>query len=340
MKKIVLIVCAMCCVALFFVIFSKKQDSPESVPKGNNSISVKEEQVPLLFVGDIMVGRFVETLAEKYNNPSFMFASTSDFLKRHIVIANLEGTIPLLHNKTPINGFSFSFASSAPLVLKENGITAVSLANNHSYDNGKVGYEETVNNLKENGVISFGGYDQKENVFITKLADKKVVVYGITMISSLWDEQETLFVTSKIVNEHKDDHVIAFIHWGDEYVTQNKYQRDFAYKLIDRGVDTVVGSHPHIVQGIELYKEKPIFYSLGNFIFDQYWRSDLEDGYMLRMLYATSSVIYEIIPIHSQKSVPFLAEGDLRNRIVSSIAVQSSADLQESIKKGFIFVPR
>lgn len=287
-----------------------------------------------------MMGRYVETLGNKYGNESFMFASTTEFLQSHTTIGNLEGPIPDMHDPTPINGFSFSFSSSTPRILKEHGIAAVSLANNHMFDKGRKGWVETKEALNKAGVNHFGGYAPTEgDYFETRLGEKKVIVYGITMIATGWNEEQALEITEQVRATHPDAHLIAFMHWGDEYVTQNNYQRTFAHKLIDRGVNTIIGAHPHVVQGIELYKDAPIFYSLGNFIFDQYWRKDLEDGYVLRMKDDNSSIVYEVIPIHSVRSVPSIATSTKRDQILSRIREQSSAQLGEKISEGALKLP-
>lgn len=333
---LILVLVASIGVSLFFV----SREHSVSYRKEENQNNETMESKPLLFVGDIMMGRFVETLGKRYGNESFMFASTSDYLKRHVTIANLEGPIPNTHEPTPINGFSFSFPSSTPRILKENGITAVSLANNHMFDHGRGAWEETKSALDQAGVAHVGGYAPTESdVFETSLGVQKVVVYGITMIATGWDESQALLVTEKLRKDHPDALLIAFLHWGDEYVSQNEVQRSFAHKLIDRGVDAIVGSHPHVVQGIELYDGKPIFYSLGNFVFDQYWMEGLEDGYALRLNGRTDSYEYDIVPIHSVRSVPSIADSVIRNSILSAIADQSPETIRASIMEGKIRIP-
>ncbi len=311
--------------------------------KGDNELQAtstevlisKQTDVPLLFVGDIMLGRYVETLTKKSGDELYAFKEMKEYLKQHITIANLEGPIPDIHKPTPINGFSFSFPLSSPRILKEGGITAVTLANNHMFDQGRSGYEATKFALDAGGVSHFGGYSPTEDdYFETKLGDTPVIVYGITMIATGWDEAQAIEVTQKLRSEHKNAHLIAFLHWGDEYTTQNVYQKVFAHTLIDTGVDTIIGSHSHVVQGIEIYKKKPIFYSLGNFIFDQYWQNNLEDGLVVKLSKEGSSYIYELVPIHSTRSVPSIATPTKRDQILVSIAKQSSTDLQPLILKG------
>jgi poly-gamma-glutamate capsule biosynthesis protein CapA/YwtB (metallophosphatase superfamily) len=262
-----------------------------------------------------------------------------EYLKQHITIANLEGPIPDSHTPTPINGFSFSFPATTPRTLREGGITAVTLANNHMFDQGRNGYEETQSALRAGGVDYFGGYvPTEEDYFETKLGTTTVIVYGITMIATGWEEAQALDVTKELRREHEGAHLIAFVHWGDEYKTQNIYQRTFAHALIDNGVDAIIGSHPHVVQGIELYKGKPIFYSLGNFIFDQYWQSNLEDGLAVKLKKEGTSYVYELVPVHSTRSVPSIATSIQREKILKAVSTQSPLELRPAILEGNILV--
>ncbi|MFA5131834.1 MAG: CapA family protein [Candidatus Paceibacterota bacterium] len=299
-----------------------------------------ERTKPLLFTGDIMLGRHVEDLMNK-NGLAYPFASTTDFLKSHVTISNLEGPIPEEHIPTKTNGMTFSFPSRTPTVLKENGIAAVSLANNHALDQKVSGYEYTKLILDHEGVAHFGGYSTTvPDYFETHIGTTSVVVYGINMISSTWNIRTAYRVTEDLQKEFPDSVLIAFIHWGNEYdLKQGVQQEEFAHALIDRGVDSIVGSHPHVMQGVELYKGVPIFYSLGNFIFDQYFSQDVERGYTLALDKKDEMLIYSIIPIMSDHSRPYFPSQEMSQNILSVIASNSSKDLQNLVEKGEIIVP-
>jgi poly-gamma-glutamate synthesis protein (capsule biosynthesis protein) len=102
---------------------------------------------------------------------------------------------------------------------------------------------------------------------------------------------------------------IAYIHWGKEYDSvHSKEQEVLAHFLIDNGVDAVIGHHPHVVQDIEVYKGKPIFYSLGNFIFDQYFSDEVQEGLAVRVDTSKDILRYTLIPFESKsiKSQPKL----------------------------------
>ena len=75
-----------------------------------------------------------------------------------------------------------------------------------------------------------------------------------------------------------------YAHWGEEYASTTDSQRSVAHAFIDSGADVVMGSHPHVIQEIEEYKGRPIFYSLGNFVFDQWWNDAVRDGLGVRMM--------------------------------------------------------
>ncbi len=343
MKRLILLILFFLCGGwyIYFIGLSKEDSVYVAESKLQEAEVRKSDTKPLLFVGDIMLGRYVETLSLRAANDTYPFTTLRDYLGEHVTIANLEGPIPQVHVPTPINGFSFSFPSSTPLSLKQAGITAVSLANNHMFDKGRSGYQATKQALDSEGVAHFGGYAPTVgDYFETTLGTKKVVVFGITMIATGFDEQQSLAIAKKLRSEHRDAYLIAFLHWGDEYVTQNIYQRSFAYSLIDLGVDSIIGAHPHVVQGIELYQGKPIFYSLGNFVFDQYWRDELEDGIMVRLSENKKEYIYEIIPVRSERSVPGIATTTKRLEIISRISNQSPSTLQPEILKEVIKIPK
>lgn len=332
MKKLFIPCIVAVLVSVFYFVVSTKSSY---VFFRKEDIAIQEKNKPLLFAGDIMLGRFVETLGKEKGDSAFPFKEVTDFLKEHTTIANLEGPIPHVHEPTPINGFTFSFPGYVPEVLRKAGISAVSLANNHMFDHGVDGYTQTKLALDKGGVAHFGGYTPTQaDYFETKIGDKETIVYGITMIATGWDEAQAIEVTKELRLAHPGAYLIAFLHWGDEYKTQNIYQRAFAHVLIDNGVDAIIGSHPHVVQGIELYNKKPIIYSLGNFVFDQYWSKETQDGVMVKIEDMKTAYRYELIPIVENRSVPHTATSTDKQRILSAMSKQSSPELQSFILNG------
>jgi poly-gamma-glutamate synthesis protein (capsule biosynthesis protein) len=112
--------------------------------------------------------------------------------------------------------------------------------------------------------------------------------------------------------EEKTDLTIVFVHWGEEYRTvHTDAQELLAHVLIDSGADAIIGHHPHVVEDVDEYRGKPIFYSLGNFIFDQYWGPEVEEGYAVRVTLKKRSVTYELLPyIMKERSAPEFIDGE------------------------------
>jgi poly-gamma-glutamate capsule biosynthesis protein CapA/YwtB (metallophosphatase superfamily) len=159
------------------------------------------------------------------------------------------------------------------------GFHAFSLANNHLLDYGVNGLHDTMENLRKNGFDYFGGgMDQEEamNPLVIIKEDIKIAFLGATRFSfanknSPGPAKDSLHPLKKSIQRLKKENcfVVILFHWGYEYVPYPApRERRIAHKCIDYGADLIVGTHPHIMQGFEKYRDKYIFYSLGNFIFD------------------------------------------------------------------------
>jgi poly-gamma-glutamate synthesis protein (capsule biosynthesis protein) len=246
--------------------------------KRNNSVRSNEEQeIKLLFVGDVMMARFVEKRIKKLNKEYiYPFEKILDYLKSFdYVIANLEG--PISDKGTKVGSkYSFRMKPDVAEALSKANVNIVNLANNHIFDYGKVAFEDTLKNLEKNNIRYIG------NSYEPLIIEKEGVKIGFLGFSDFLRHLEVKEnkVGIAIVNDNlseiikkakeKVDILIVSFHWGEEYKKiANERQRKLAKIAIDSGADLVIGHHPHIIQNIEKYKDKFIFYSLGNFIFDQ-----------------------------------------------------------------------
>lgn len=298
----------------------------------------KDEPKSLLFLGDIMLGRYVENKMES-DGEEYPFKYIKTLLASSTyIVANLEGPIPKVHTPTPMYTFRFSFKESVAPLLSKMNIHAVSLANNHSVDWGEEGYVNTKTILDKHGVRSFGhSQSMMDDVYEINLDGKMVTTFGINMTKARWNNDEAIEATLKVVNAHPESHIVAFLHWGDEYShRQNSKQQELARILIDNGVDTVIGAHPHVIQGIEKYKDSHIFYSLGNFIFDQFFSDDVEEGYAIKMKHVEGNLIFELIPYVSERSQPRLADEENRKKILDNLASYSDEELKSAIVSGIV----
>lgn len=258
------------------------------------------EPIKILILGDMMFDRGVRS---QINSKGFdyVFGSSSDMFEHYDkVIANLEGPITtfgsknVLENNKAIPGFQFTFQKNTAVALKKVGIDIVGLANNHAYNFGTEGLVQTRANLVDAGVQFFGSPENNTNIATTTCiarpdsASDSPSAQKICIGIIGWHEFGTKNY-QKILDEitalrPQVDYLIVYPHWGVEYEkTPTEMQTNLAHGWLDAGADAVIGAHPHVVQKIEQYKTvdgrtAPIFYSLGNFIFDQYFSFDTTHG--------------------------------------------------------------
>jgi poly-gamma-glutamate synthesis protein (capsule biosynthesis protein) len=241
-----------------------------------------QENVNILFVGDLMFDRGIRYYAEKNGGNNFIFKKiNNELLKYDFVVANLEGPITeeksISANTSPgsTNNYFFTFDPSVAKTLYENNIKIVNLGNNH------------ILNFGENGLISTKKYLKNENIeyfgdpFENKSIIKDFNGFKIAFINyNEFLEKDVQFTINQIKNiKPVVDVVILYAHWGVEYVKNpSEYQKQLACQFIDEGADIIIGSHPHVIQTKEKYKERIIYYSLGNFIFDQHFSEDVKRG--------------------------------------------------------------
>ena len=207
-------------------------------------------------------GSFVDE-ADKNGLGHFVKGLNNIFAEDDLTTVNLETTFTKATQKAD-KKFRFKGDPSYVKILEMAGIEAVNLANNHIHDYLQQGYEDTIKTL-QNGQIGYFGYDHQY------LQAVKGVNIGAVGYEGWRDDGDTRAEVSEGIRSLKDQGaqiVIVHFHWGVErqYVPLES-QRSLAKYAIDSGADLIIGHHPHVVQGIEEYKDKFIVYSMGNFMF-------------------------------------------------------------------------
>jgi gamma-polyglutamate biosynthesis protein CapA len=276
------------------------------------------EIIRIQFFGDMMLGREVANkmgtsgLAYLFKNVSAKTTS-SIFTGANIVTANLEGPFaPYRINTT--KSIAFRFKPELAGELQEHGFSVFNLANNHALDMGRANAAFTKKVLAENGLLFFGDQLQEgpeHTLFVGKgtIATSSLAFVGINATAHQISKEK--IKQALVAAESGADYTIVNIHWGVEYdKISNHKERDLAHYLIDNGAEAVVGHHPHVIQEMEIYKDKPIFYSLGNFIFDQYFSKDTQEGLSVELTFVDGEVDrIKLVPFYSVKSQLFLMEG-------------------------------
>lgn len=267
-----------------------------------------DKEVSLIAVGDIMLSRNVAQTIKNKKDKNYPFLKTSDLLKSgDIVFANLETSL------TPgrdIKTGEMVFRSDPQMadILRQNNFSILSLANNHTPNFGQKGLNDTFKYLRDAGIAFVGAGKDANEAYKATYLEKNGFTFAFLaytdndVIPQSYQAAQkragTAFMDiaklTKSIKEvkQKSDFVIVSMHSGTEYVPQpNKRQKQFAYAAIDAGAELVLGHHPHVVQTAEIYKGKYIFYSLGNFIFDQMWSRDTREGLMLKIIFDKNGVV-------------------------------------------------
>ena len=253
--------------------------------------------ITLAFIGDIMLDRGIKNSVKRnFGGDYGAFLGKLTILKNYdIVFANLEGTAS---DKGEDFGNLYSFRMDPSIVpaLKGTGIDILSVANNHVGDWGRIAYLDTLSRLKENEILYTGGgnnlEEAKQPVIIEKYG-MKIGFLGFSDKGPDWmkaDKENAgiLLASNPDLDEiiknasGQVDYLVVSFHFGEEYQTKHdKRQEELAHRAIDNGAKIVIGTHPHVIEDMEVYKNSYIAYSLGNFIFDQGFSANTMRGMLL-----------------------------------------------------------
>ncbi len=310
------------------------------LPPSNIVTSTDRGAVTLLFVGDIMLDRQVAERSQKAKDLAYPFQKlpVDWFQQVDYAIANLEGPVTD-KRRPPEKTIDFQFDPSVIPILKEQGIDAVSQANNHALDQGRTGSEDSRARLQAAGFLVFGDqvHDDEIALATTTIRGQHFAFVGFNTTDNPLDLNAA---SSTLDLAHTSaERVIVYMHWGPEY--KNRPPASIikeAQWLIDHGADIVIGGHPHWVQGIELYKNKPIVYSLGNFIFDQDFSRETKEGLAMKITIEETQLLLEPVPLQINLSQPTVVEGEGRDKRLKELSAISDPFLKEQILAGKIII--
>jgi len=252
--------------------------------------------VHIIAVGDVMLGRQVNVEMIERKDFTWPFLNTADTLKQaDLTMGNLED--PIVSYCRPSDGGDVLCADPRAVAgLTFAGFDVMSLSNNHILDYGSDAFDGTDQYLKE---AKINPVYMGSPVFL-EINNNRVGVVA-------FDDSETELNLDAAIAEvnsarGKVDILIAILHWGYEYhPTASTRQEKVGHALIDAGVDLIIGAHPHWRQNVEMYNNRVIFYSLGNFVFDQMWSEETRKGNMADITITPDkdgmTITYDIIPI-------------------------------------------
>ncbi len=287
--------------------------------KAGNPVKMDDE-LTFAFAGDAMFGRNVGYAFQKNNFRDLLSGLGSNTLwGTDISYLNLEGPISDKEVKQNPEEHSlvFNFSRQTIEALKYLKITTAGLANNHTYNQGAAGLTKTKEILEKAGIDWVGDPNQAGEVSIKRYTQGNLTVallavhllYGANGIEELIKQEKS-----------KNSFIIVLPHWGNEYeIKHNAIQENLATSWIVAGADLIIGGHPHVVQDAQIINNKLVIYSLGNFIFDQMFSLETQQGLIVSGLINDKKIKIVLTPVVSKKMKPEIMRGAERKKIIDRI---------------------
>jgi poly-gamma-glutamate synthesis protein (capsule biosynthesis protein) len=309
-----------------------------------DSLPNTSDEVDILWlgaVGDIMPGRGIYELLVSGGGLDGVFTDTLPYLaKADVAAGNLEGAVTVRGSKA-VKSYTFRYRPEILGFLKEAGFDYLSITNNHSYDFGETGFLDTLTHLQNAGIgtsgagtdpvsaaipsvfqfpggeiriLSIGAYPPERNGFDGEIT----AAVGTSRAGILWANTAGLKAVQKAFTDRTFD--VLMVHGGVEWSTEPSPQQHELYRrFIDLGADAVIGSHPHYLQGIEIYSGGLIAYSLGNFIFPGMEETAYGEESMILLLGIVENKIryVELVPVEIDgKTLSIDMSGKILKRVI------------------------
>ncbi|MGG3282258.1 CapA family protein [Paenibacillus solani] len=313
------------------------------------------KRVVMHFAGDTLFSGKVGELLKKqgYDYPYEHLGSM--FLEDDLTVLNLETPVTTGGVGAANKQFVFKSSPDVLLAMREAGVEAVNLANNHILDQGQEGLLDTLKHLQDQGIRYVGAGRNEEEAFKAQyfeLQGMTVALLGFSRVlpETSWYALENRpgvagaydHVLPKAVEaireaRSKADLVVVIAHWGEElHKTPNGHQINLSRAFIDGGADLIIGGHPHVLQGLEQYKGKWIAYSTGNFIFTKSSNADTwktavfrascsKEGDCDLQLTPYRTEIGKVIPLEGEEAVSVLKE--VQKRSIGGVKITETGEV-------------
>ncbi len=281
------------------IFWFNQASAPAARPSSNLPLAAETpRRTTVLLTGDIMLSRNVGAKIDAANNPSLPFQNLQDNLQiASLTFGNLE--CPLSENPNPLGeGLVFRCLARFVTGLVTAGFDVLSTANNHALDQGEKNVDYTIDYLASQNILPVGtGHDFAE-AHAGQILPRNGIKFGFLSYSytalndggkstnpKIADFNDTPQMQKDVAAlRERTDIVIVNMHAGIEYTRlPTPTQIKFAHAAIDAGADVVVGEHSHWIQNIDTYQGKPVFYGLGNFVFDQSWSEETKEGLTVKL---------------------------------------------------------
>jgi AmmeMemoRadiSam system protein B len=304
--------------------------------------TVAKKSVTFTIGGDMMFGRMIAHtfLADGLWKAMDQLGDRT-FWGTDAGIVNLEGPV----SKTPVpdnirtDNLTFNFPPQAIEVLEYLHVNAASQANNHSANAGAAGLAATRELLTDAAIQPFGGPgdDGIDKIATFKGEGLTLHIIGVHTLAT----QPDLAPLIKKIKQDSNARVIVFPHWGAEYQPKHgDSQEVLAHAWIDAGADAIIGAHPHVIQDTEEYKGRPIFYSMGNLLFDQTFSPETQQGLIISGEFTEDGLRVFALPVQSNNLKPAFARGETKKNILTKLYEPLKSAAQEAKGGTVLFFPK
>lgn len=280
------------------------------------------EPVRIAAVGDIMLGDSPQVFgfgvgsAIERHGGGFPFRHVAAELRGHdLTFGNLEIVISGYDPRvTPFAGQVYRAQPCAVEGLVDAGFDVLAACTNHTMQHGQPALDETCDLLASRGIVVTGLEIPERGIRNLVVLQRKHLTVGFLgynfrppqyfLDAPAWKTPDFDLIAREVSTaRERADVVVVSLHWGEEFIDQpTPDQVDLARRLVDQGVDVILGHHSHMVQGVERYRHGVIAYSLGNFVFDQ-WQARLRRSMILRLtIHGPKSIDYEVVPVEIDRA--------------------------------------
>ncbi|MFL0572802.1 CapA family protein [Priestia megaterium] len=278
--------------------------------------------VTATMVGDIMLGRNVEKVTNRQGQ-DYLFRNVESYFKNaDYSTANFDHPVTA-NDEYPAQDKPILLRTDEQSVktLKNLNFSVLNVANSHSMDYLERGLNDTVkafNQSKMDFVGMGGNLEEASNINYQTVNGIKIATLGFTDTYTAYSAandndpgilpaKPEIFIPLIQEAKEKANLVVVHAHWGEEYdTTPSPRQKGLAKAMADAGADIILGHHPHVLQPIDTYKNTVIFYSLGNFVFDQGWSASRESALVQYKLKKDGTARFEVTPLLIKEATPTL----------------------------------
>ena len=303
----------------------------------NVKIINKQDSSTLTFIGDVSLADNWYIMPKYDERKKEIYGILSEDIVKimtesDIMIANNEFTISNRGEKMPGKYYTFRASPNRLSIYTEMGVDLLTLANNHVYDFGTTAFNDTIDYLNEFNIPYIGAgknIDEAKRPYYFIINGYKIAFVNATRAEKIILTPEATtnsggvfrcYDPTNLINliketKQESDYIITLIHWGKEDSHElEPVQKETSKLYIDAGSDIIIGTHAHVLQGIEFYKNKPIIYNLGDFIFNNETK---DTGIFQIILNSNGNMNYYFIPAYQSNEYTKLLEKEENQRIIN-----------------------